>query len=222
MKRSIARLVKGLAMHVPSRISLRLAAEAVQRERFAEFSVLPSFVKREQLWNHVRGRVTDQPLLYLEFGVFEGYSIRNWANADSSPDSRFYGFDTFEGLPEDWNGVPKGTFDVRSRLPSVSDPRVRFFKGLFQDTWPEAERLIKAEGAGRHLVIHFDADLYSSTLFVLCKLDGICSAYDAIFDEFYGDEPRALADYAASHLPTIQLLGSANRGVTAAAHIVPR
>lgn len=222
MKRQIGRIVKGLARRVPSKIPLRLAAEALQREQFSALSSLPSFARREQLWDLVRKGAEGRSLLYLEFGVFEGYSIRNWAESDRSSDSRFYGFDTFEGLPEDWNGVPKGTFDVGSQMPSISDPRVCFFKGMFQDTWPDAQRAIEAEASGRHLVVHFDADLYSSTLFVLCKLDSLGLGYDAIFDEFYGDEPRALADYAVSHLPAVRLIGSANRQITAAARIVPR
>ena len=37
---------------------------------------------------------------YLEFGVAGGYSFRWWINYSPDKECRFYGFDTFEGLPE--------------------------------------------------------------------------------------------------------------------------
>lgn len=55
---------------------------------------------------------------------------------NTCPDSRFFGFDTFEGLPEDWTAgnTRKGGFDVGGAVPDLPDPRVRFVKGLFQET----------------------------------------------------------------------------------------
>ena len=43
-------------------------------------------------------------------------------------------------------------------------------------------------------LVHFDADIYSSTLFLLFQLDNY-TPYYALFDEFGGDEARALYDY---------------------------
>ncbi len=37
---------------------------------------------------------------YIEFGVSKADSFKWWLKANSNADSRFYGFDTFEGLPE--------------------------------------------------------------------------------------------------------------------------
>ena len=39
--------------------------------------------------------------LNLEFGVFKGVTIS--AVAKARPDLIFHGFDSFEGLPEDWD-----------------------------------------------------------------------------------------------------------------------
>ena len=48
--------------------------------------------------------------LYCEFGVYTGSAINYIA---SKIDTTIHGFDSFEGLPEDWRtGAAKGTFKV--------------------------------------------------------------------------------------------------------------
>jgi len=42
------------------------------------------------------------------------------------------------------------------------------------------------------LVVHYDADLYASTLFALALVDRLARPYTAILDEFTGHETRAL------------------------------
>jgi len=65
----------------------------------------------------------------LEFGVATGATLRKIAT--SFPSRSVYGFDSFEGLPEDWRGDgvtwnPKGTYacDPPVDLPNnVTTPR---------------------------------------------------------------------------------------------------
>ena len=49
------------------------------------------------------------------------------------------------------------------------------------------------------IIIHYDADLYSSTLYCLTQLHYKLNFYYAIFDEFTGDESRALSNYISSY-----------------------
>lgn len=159
----------------------------------------------------------DMPLTYLEFGVYQGESLRWWINQCTDPGARFIGFDTFSGLPEDWTpDRPKGHFDTGGQLPVVNDDRVSFERGMFQETLPTF--LQHFERTGR-IVAHLDADLYSSTLFVLVWLLPHLEPGDLlIFDEFhdYMDEYLAL-EHALRAFPVdlhavVAMPGYANRG----------
>ena len=57
---------------------------------------------------------------YLEFGVFSGTSINFFSE---NINKNIYGFDSFEGLKEDWLGtsVTKGTFDLKKKIPNKVD-----------------------------------------------------------------------------------------------------
>jgi predicted O-methyltransferase YrrM len=97
--------------------------------------------------------------LILEFGVYQGTTTRIIRN--SLPlDYKIYGFDSFEGLPEDWKNTPchKGFFSTNGLIPDI--PNVSFYAGWFEDTLPKFVEDIPCEPAA---LIHFDADLYSST-----------------------------------------------------------
>ncbi len=123
---------------------------------------------RTEVFDVVAERVRDRRVLYVELGVFEGASMRYWSNALRHPEAMLHGFDSFEGLPEDFDfrgRYTKGAFSLGGAIPVIDDPRVRFFKGWFQDTLPKYQ-------VPEHevLVINFDADLYSSTILGLNHL----------------------------------------------------
>ncbi|MBN2561233.1 MAG: hypothetical protein JXQ75_09915 [Phycisphaerae bacterium] len=138
-----------------------------------------------------REELDGQSITYLEFGTFQGRSMRLWLNLCPDGQSRFFGFDTFEGLPEAWEGYPPGYFTTHSMLPDVNDSRCMFVKGLFQLSLPDFLRTYTPRG---RQVIHIDADLFSSALFVLNQVGPLLRANDIlIFDEFqvWMDEFRA-------------------------------
>lgn len=76
--------------------------------------------------------VKDNPIHYLEFGVYKGDTIKDWMNLNQNVKSEFFGFDTFYGLPEDWTySIKKGEFNLQWNIPFMDDRRVKMIKGLF-------------------------------------------------------------------------------------------
>ena len=151
---------------------------------------------RRAVFGVVADRVRNRKVLYLEFGVYRGVSMRYWSEALRNPESRLHGFDSFEGLPEDFDvagGYPKGRFSTGGAPPAIDDPRVTFYKGWFEDTLPSYE-------LPEHdvLVVNMDADLYSSTIYVLRELR---SAFRAGTFLYFDDlsrpehEPRAFHEF---------------------------
>jgi len=128
---------------------------------------------------------------YLEFGVAAGRSFKWWIEHNANSNSKFYGFDTFTGLPEDWNMFKAGAMSTGGILPDVKDERAFFIKGLFQDSLPD---FLESFNNDKRKIIHLDADLYSSTLYVLAKLHPFLKPNDIIlFDEFAVPQSEFLA-----------------------------
>jgi len=160
----------------------------------------------------------DEPIDYLEFGVREGDSLFKWSTINTHPNSRFIGFDSFEGIPEDWASVtgeaPKGSFSVGGVIPQTNDCRIRFVKGWFNET---LRPFLQEFRPCSRLVIHNDGDLFSSTLFTLATLDPILQRGSIlIFDEFANPlhEWRAFHDYASAFRRTCKVLGAAGEYYT--------
>lgn len=154
--------------------------------------------------------LNETPINYLEFGVAYGYSFGWWVNHISNPESRFFGFDTFEGLPEDWHLFKKGEMSPYGKLPEINDNRVKFVKGLFQDTLIP---FLKVFDNSKRKVINMDADLYSSTLFVLTSIAPYLKSGDIIiFDEFGVPlhEFKAFTEFVNSFYIKYEVLGAVN------------
>lgn len=95
---------------------------------------------------------------FLDLGVYKGGSTRRLAK--TFPSATIHGFDSFEGLPEDWSHVMKGQFgDVKGQLPDMPD-NVKLYKGWFEDTLPPWSA---ANPEGSIALLRVDCDIYSST-----------------------------------------------------------
>ena len=114
----------------------RLNWEARLNATMKEFTSAMELGSREELYRYVNDTLlgnSNQSIDYLEFGVFEGASIRQWCDLNQNASSRFVGFDSFEGLPEDWHsGKRKGAFNTNGKRPEIADTRVSFVAGWFQ------------------------------------------------------------------------------------------
>ncbi len=128
--------------------------------------------------------------LYAEFGVYTGGSINFIADHIHG---EVHGFDSFEGLPEDWrDGLGKGTFKL-AKPPDVR-PNVRLHKGWFHESLP----LFKQQFPQPMAFLHLDADLYSSTKTVLDLLaDRIRPGTVLVFDEFFNYPAWQQGEYKA-------------------------
>ena len=178
----------------------------LNRKYSAKLRVSKTFISREKLWEFSANylEANNKAISYLEFGVHKGYSIDYFSKLIKNRNSNLYGFDSFEGLPESWrnfvNIYPAEHFDVGGKIPSKKDPRITFIKGWFNETLPDflkinEDKLKKSD----YILIHLDADLYSSTLYVLSSLASISNNFYCIFDELPGEESRALYDFTPSY-----------------------
>jgi hypothetical protein len=118
--------------------------------------------------------------LICEFGVFEGQTISYIA--EQVPDRTVFGFDSFEGLPEDWRGpFARGVFSTGGRLPKVP-ANVELVRGWFDATLPG----FAAEHTEPAALLHVDCDLYSSTKCIFASLgDRVVPGSVIVFDEYF-------------------------------------
>ena len=117
--------------------------------------------------------------LVAEFGVATGRTINHIARL--LPHRVIHGFDSFEGLPEDWTSrMPQGFFR-RDAVPPVRN-NVDLHVGWFDATLPE----FKAQHGDTPLqLLHIDSDLYSSAVTILNTLkENIVPGTVIIFDEY--------------------------------------
>ena len=169
------------------------------------------YKRRESLYEQV---ITDCNLDinidYLEFGVSKGDSFKWWINRIKNSDARFYGFDTFTGLPEAWGPFKKGDMGNDNNPPIINDDRHEFYQGLFQQTLVPFLSKYKSD---KRKVIHMDADIYSATFYALILITPFIKSGDIIFfDEFNVPlhEFKAFSEWSRSFYIDYKVLGGVN------------
>jgi len=146
--------------------------------------------------------------LVCEFGVYKAQSTNLIARTRPGT---IHGFDSFEGLPEDWHvGYGKRAFALpEGHLPPV-EKNVRLHVGLFDQTLPDFLR----ENPERAAFIHIDSDLYSSAAYVLNQLrERIGPGTVIVFDEYFNHpnwengEFKAFQEFIAASGLSYEYLG---------------
>lgn len=135
-------------------------------KRLGDGCAVPLLRDRFDVFGFAVREVDGKQPLYLEFGVYEGETIRWWSEHLDQPDAKLIGFDSFVGLPEGWRpGFEAGMF-ATDGAPALDDSRVSFVSGWFDDTLPAFDL-----PAHDQLVVNIDCDLYASATTVLSWIE---------------------------------------------------
>jgi len=181
-----------------------------------------------QYLDHAKSFETDADLLrfasdsvsvkngfYLEMGVATGRSINFIAALN--PKNKIYGFDSFEGLPKDWDRGDVYTKATRFALKDKNFhlqllKNVIVYKGLFKDVLPAfKEQVLQNQPIA---FLHIDSDIYESAKDTFDILgDNIVSGTIIIFDELYNypkfmeHEWRALQEFISNKKRRVEFIG---------------
>lgn len=137
---------------------------------------------------------------YYEFGLFKGYtffSAYRTAQRLDLKETRFYGFDSFQGLPpvddidktggwffEGQFAYSRSKVEKNLQKRGVDFNKIQLIEGFYEDTL--VEKLKETLPARRAGVILLDCDLYSSTRTVLDWLEGLIKDKTIVlFDDWY-------------------------------------
>jgi hypothetical protein len=138
------------------------------------------------------------------------------------PDVKFFGFDSFEGLPEPWEFRDRGAFGLDGIMPVV-EANVTLIKGWFDQT------LCKFLDNTPDMVsfAHIDCDLYTSTITVLETLrPRMRIGTQIVFDDFMVapnwefEEHKAFFDFVKRWGIKYEYTGWSNQAPACSAGIV--
>lgn len=151
--------------------------------------------------------------LWLEFGVYQAASLNRMAKYTDKP--IIFGFDSFEGLPEAWEGRldgvwGAGAFGLQGVMPKVP-AHVTLIKGWYKDTIPEFNK----KNSDPIALLHIDSDIYSSASQILHGLvSRIANNSIVVFDELVGypgyehHEWKAWWEFVNAYGVTFEWIGS--------------
>lgn len=196
--------------------AIRLASEESARYVERNMRTVPNFECDYDLheWvvrNHIDPRLQLHGQI-LEFGVASGRTINHFARL--FPNRLIHGFDSFQGLPEDWTSRMPAGFFKRNNLPKT-ESNVKLWVGWFNETIPDYKAMYESDPI---MLLHIDCDLYSSTIAVLEGLrDRLRSNTVIIFDEYMNypgwqqDEYRAWQQFVLENKIKYEYIGRVSR-----------
>lgn len=153
--------------------------------------------------------------LIAEFGVYQGNSLKEIAQRFSN--RIVYGFDSFEGLSEDWNGHKKGFFQTEP--PAELPENITLVTGYFEDTLDGFYHSYFYNTDEKNKTIafmHIDCDLYSSTKTIFDKSKkyikpGTIIAFDELIhyggEEWRKHEYKAFVEFLVETKTDVEILG---------------
>jgi len=195
MRSEIASLLQGgggpRQMFDVEKVANIVASVSSARYFLQHMLLAENLVEREALLRFAMGHGSNEGLV-MECGVYAGASLRVIAGCTPG---LVYGFDSFQGLPEDWTrSQRKGRFDLEGRIPRIDEPNVRLVPGWFQDTLPA----FLSEHSGPVRFLHVDCDLYSSAATVFTHVGPrIVSGTVIVFDEYFNYPGWELHEFRA-------------------------
>ncbi len=162
----------------------------LENEKLKEYAIKKS-IENEEIENK-----KNEEFFYLEFGVFRGASINKFSKYLKNINRKIYGFDSFQGLKEDWKGhiyYPKGSLSVNNVIPKTTK-NVILISGWIQDTLPK----FLEEKKPKINFIHVDVDTYETTKFILKSTKKYLTKNCVIlFDDLYNFTGWSVGEYKA-------------------------
>jgi hypothetical protein len=195
--------------------AIRLASEESAQYVLTHMRAVPNFDTDYDLHHWVATTQLDRGLLahgqVLEFGVATGRTLNQFAHW--LPHKTVYGFDGFDGLPEDWTSRMRKGFFARKHLPRVRR-NCELVVGWFNETLPGFVEKRPEPVA----LLHVDCDLYSSTVTILNNLkNNIVPGTVIVFDEYMNypgwqlDEFRAWQEHCKMYGVEYEYIGRVSK-----------
>lgn len=126
----------------------------------------------------------EEDFLFLEFGVFNGVSTKQIARQLTKYNKVLYGFDSFNGITEDWIGFtePEGSFSRKGEIPNFEEQNIKLEVGNIYNT---LEKFLSNQKKNI-CFIHVDTDTYEVAKFILEKTRSkLIKGSIILFDELY-------------------------------------
>ncbi|HSG30930.1 MAG TPA: TylF/MycF/NovP-related O-methyltransferase, partial [Thermodesulfobacteriota bacterium] len=144
---------------------------------------------RKEKFGHLRAAAKETKIkgAVCEFGVHAGHSLK--VLCEAFPKDIVWGFDSFEGLPEDWNtgtrlredGIIRKEEFILDISEIVFPKNSKIIKGWFDQSILKWKREYKVKTIK---FLHIDSDLYSSAKTILKELNNeIKKDTIIVFDE---------------------------------------
>jgi hypothetical protein len=168
---------------------------------YTHFPAALYFQSKRSLYDWLLSVLKKQDGLLMECGVYKADSLNYFAKR--LPNRNWHGFDSFEGLPQDWagGGMGQGAFSLKGKLPAVRK-NVVLHCGWFEHT---VLPFLKS-GNEKLAFVHLDADIYDSTFTVLKAISPYLQKGSLLlFDEYFGQigwregEHKAFTEWLAEH-----------------------